>query len=98
MKKTPKTDNPCLSIEGDAHSVSIWNRANVNEEHHNRDFKPMDREFFDIFVKKTEDFWRENDDIGEVFDIAGPKPAKRPSPRGDKWQWQLVIKKVKKDK
>lgn len=78
---------PCLWIDWDDRSVSIYNRGAVKEEHSRGNFVPNDRKFFDIFLAKTDEFCRRRN-IEEKFKIDGPQPASTLNET-----WQLAIRK-----
>lgn len=88
--KQVQKEKPCLWIEWDKQSVSIYNRGVVMEEHLDGNLITTDREFFDAFLRKTDEFCHWNE-IDEVFRIDGPQPADIPD------TWRLVIRKEKQD-
>ena len=81
---------PCLWIDWDTDSVSIYNRGMGIEKYRRQGSVTTDREFFEIFESKAVE--EKNGKDVKVFEINGPEPASN-SKVPDRWRF--VIRRLK---
>ena len=72
-----RVEHAHLWLDWDGQRVAIYNKGEVNKEHHGQRVSSTDREFFDDFERK----------IDNKFKIVGPKPF---DATDDTWQFVII--------